>query len=147
MILNNIKTTYNFFLFSIIIFWFPQPRTVLAATEPIINVLILKDKQIRIRSDRSIPLTIKGQRFLNKKIKGLTLKKQNNFTTLSFDKNKRKIYELKNDGKLIVSSLDRRGIWVGQKRYAGKLKIFINDNDLLVVNVIVIEKYLSSVVG
>jgi len=37
-----------------------------------INVLILKDKQIRIRSDRSIPLTIKGQRFSNKKIKGLT---------------------------------------------------------------------------
>ena len=87
MILKNIKTTYNFFLLSIIILCFPQPRTVLASTEPIINVLILKDKQIRIRADRSIPLTIKGQRFSNKKIKGLTLKKQNNGTTLNFDKN------------------------------------------------------------
>ena len=71
----------NFFVFF-------RPRTVLASTEPIINVLILKDKKIRIRSDRSIPLTIKGQRFSNKKIKGLTLKKQNNRTTLFFDKNK-----------------------------------------------------------
>ena len=116
MILKNIKTTYNFFLLSIIILCFPQPRTVLASTEPIINVLILKDKQIRIRSDRSIPLTIKGQRFSNKKIKGLTLRKQNNGTTLNFDKNKQKIYFLKNEEKLEVRSSDRRGIWVGQKR-------------------------------
>ena len=147
MILKNIKTTYNFFLLSIIIFCFPLPRTVLASTEPIINVLILKDKQIRIRSDRSIPLTIKGQRFSNKKIKGLTLKKQNNGTTLNFDKNKQKIYYLKNGDKFVVRSSDRRGIWVGQKRYAGKLNLSIRENEILVVNVLGIEKYLGSVVG
>ena len=147
MILKNIKTTYNFFLLSIIILWFPHPRTLLASTEPIINVLILKDKQIRIRSDRSIPLKIKGQRFSNKKIKGLTLKKQDNGTTLNFDKNKQKIYFLKNEEKFEVRSSDRRGIWVGQKRYAGKLNLFIRKNDILVVNVLGIEKYLGSVVG
>ena len=147
MILKNIKTTYNFFLLSIIILCLPQSRIVLASTEPIINVLILKDKQIRIRSDRSIPLTIKGQRFSNKKIKGLTLKKQNNGTTLNFDKNKQKIYNLKNEEKFVVRSSDRRGIWVGQKRYAGKLNLFIRENDILVVNVLGIEKYLGSVVG
>ena len=147
MILKNVKTTYNFFLLGIIIFCFPQPRTVLASTEPIINVLILKDKQIRIRSDRSIPLIIKGQRFSNKKIKGLTLKKQNNGTTLNFDKNKQKSYYLKNEEKFVVRSTDRRGIWVGQKRYAGKLNLFIRENDILVVNVLGIEKYLGSVVG
>ena len=147
MISKENKNTYNFILLSIIVFCFPQPRTVLASTEPIINVLILKDKQIRIRSDRSIPLIIKGQRFSNKKIKGLTLKKQNNRTTLIFDKNKQKIYDLKNKEKFLVSSSDRRGIWVGQKRYAGKLNIFISDNHILVVNVLGIEKYLGSVVG
>jgi len=147
VIFKENKTTYKFILLSIIVFCFPQPRTVLASTEPIINVLILKDKKIRIRSDRSIPLTIKGQRFLNKKIKGLTLKKQNNRTTLIFDKNKQKIYDLKNKEKFLVSSPDRRGIWVGQKRYAGKLNIFISDNHILVVNVLGIEKYLGSVVG
>jgi len=54
---------------------------------------------------------------------------------------------LKNEEKFVLSSSDRRGIWVGQKRYAGKLKIFIRDNDILVVNVLGLEKYLSSVVG
>ena len=147
MIFKENKNTYNFILLSITVFCFPQPRTVLASTEPIINVLILKDKQIRIRSDRSIPLTIKGQRFSNKKIKGLTLRKQNNGTTLNFDKNKQKIYYLKNEEKFVVRSSDRRGIWVGQKRYAGKLNLFIRENDILVVNVLGIEKYLGSVVG
>ncbi len=147
MILKLIKITHNFCLISILIFCFFQNRTASASTEPIINVLILKDKKIRIRSDRSIPLRIKGKRFSNKKIKGLTLKKQSNRTTLFFDKNKQKIYDLKNKEKFEVTSSDNRGIWVGQKRYAGKLKIFISDNDILVVNVLGIEKYLSSVVG
>ena len=147
MILKIIKTTHNFCLISILIFCFSQNRALSASKEPIISVLILKDKKIRIRSDRSIPLTIKGQRFSNKKIKGLTLKKQNNGTTLNFDKNKQKSYYLKNEEKFVVRSSDRRGIWVGQKRYAGKLNLFIRENDILVVNVLGIEKYLGSVVG
>ncbi len=147
MILKIIKTTHKFCLISILIFCFPQTRTESAIREPIINVLILKDQKIRIRSDRSIPLSISGQRFSNKKIKGLTLKKQNNRTTLIFDKNKQKIFDLKNEEKFVVRSSDRRGIWVGQKRYAGKLNIFIRDNDIMVVNVLGIEKYLGSVVG
>ena len=147
MILKILKTTNKFCLIIIIIFCFSQPRLVSASTGPIISVLILKDKKIRIRSDRSIPLIIKGQRFSNKKIKGLTLKKQKDRTILFFDKNKQKIYDLKNEQKFSVRSSDKRGIWVGNKRYAGKLNIFIRDNDILIVNVIGIEKYLSSVVG
>ncbi len=147
MILKIIKTTHKFCLITIITFCFFQNRTVLASTEPIIKVLILTDKNIRIRSDRSIPLTIKGQRFSSKKIKGLTLKKNSNKTTLFFDKNKQKLYDLKNNEKFEVKSSDRRGIWVGKKRYAGKLKIYIRDNEILVVNVLGIERYLSSVVG
>ena len=147
MILKIIKSSHKFCLISIIFFCFSQSSTVLATNEPVINVLILKDKKIRIRSDRSIPLTIKSQRFSNNRIKGLTLKKLNNKTSLFFDKNKQKIYNLKNEDKFEVRSSDRRGIWVGQKRYAGKLKIFIRENDILVVNVLRIEKYLGSVVG
>ena len=147
MILKIIKNSHQFCFISIITFCFFQPITVLASTEPVINVLILKDKKIRIRSDRSIPLIINGRRFSNKRIKGLTLKKQNNGTIISFDNNKENVYEVKKEEKYVVRSSDIRGIWVGQKRYAGKLKILIGDNDISVVNVIGIEKYLSSVVG
>ena len=147
MTLKIIKITYKLCFLSLITFCFSQPQVISAQTEPIINVLILKNKKIRIRADRSIPLKIKSERFSNETINGLTLKKQNNRTTLFFDKNKQKIYDLQNNERLLVRSSDRRGIWVGQKRYAGKLKIFIRDNDILVVNVIGIEKYLNSVVG
>ena len=147
MIFKIIKTSNKFCLIGIVFFCFFQTRPVSASREPIINVLILKDKKIRIRSDRSIPLTIRAQRFPNKKIKGLTLKKDNNKTTIFFDKNKQKIYDLKNEENFVIKTSDKRGIWVGNKRYAGKLSISILDNQILVVNVLGIENYLSSVVG
>ena len=55
-----------------------QSESVFASREPIIRVLISKNNNLRIRSDRSIPLTIEGEFFSSKKIKGLTLKNEKN---------------------------------------------------------------------
>ena len=142
-----IKNSHKFFLIGIIIFCVCQNHSLSAAKEPLIRVLISKKKNLRIRSDKSIPLIIKGQKFSNKKIKGLTLKKESNRTAIFFDKNKQKIYDLKNKAKIVVKSSDGRGIWVGQKRYSGKLYLYILDSEILVINILGIEKYLSSVVG
>ena len=60
---------------------------------------------------------------------------------------KKKIYYLKNKPRLQIKSSDARGIWVGQKRYSGKINLYILDSEILVVNVLGIERYLSSVVG
>ena len=141
------KNSHKFCLIWIIIFCVFQNYSVSAAREPLIRVLISKNRNLRIRSDRSIPLIIKGQKFSDKKIKGLTLKKESNRTTIFFDKNKQKIYDLKNKAKIVVKSSDGRGIWVGQKRYSGKLNLYILDSEILVINILGIEKYLSSVVG
>jgi len=75
------------------------------------------------------------------------LKNEKNRKTLYFDKDKQKKYDLKSNQQFQVSSTDGRGIWVGQKRFSGKLNLFILDSEILVVNVLGIEKYLSSVVG
>ena len=141
------KNSHKFFLIGIIIFCVCQNHSLSAAKEPLIRVLISKKKNLRIRSDKSIPLIIKGQKFSNKKIKGLTLKKESNKTAIFFDKNKQKLYDLKNKAKIVVKSSDGRGIWVGQKRYSGILNIFVLDSEILVINILKIEKYLSSVVG
>ena len=124
-----------------------QSETVFAFREPIIRVLISKNNNIRIRSDKSIPLIIDGKLFSSKKIKGLTLKNEKNRKILYFDKNKQRKYELKGNQKFQVRSPDGRGIWVGQKRFSGKINLFVLDSEILVVNVLGIEKYLSSVVG
>ena len=141
------KRYYSFCFLSILFFSILKCETVFASKEPIIRVLISKNNKIRIRSDKSIPLTIDGKIFSNKKIRGLTLKNEKNRKTLFFDKNKQKIYNLKNNQKFQVKSSDGRGIWVGQKRFAGKLTLVIRDSEILVVNVLGIERYLSSVVG
>ena len=147
MILKTIKISNKLCLIGIIVFCLFQNHSVSASREPLIRVLISKNRNIRIRSDKSIPLIIKGQKFSNKKIKGLTVKNENNITSLFFDKNEQKIYDLKNKVKLVVKSSDGRGIWVGQKRYSGILNLLVLDSEILVINILGIEKYLSSVVG
>ena len=147
MILKTIKISNKLCLIGIIVFCLFQNHSVSASREPLIRVLISKNRNLRIRSDKSIPLIIKGQKFSNKKIKGLTVRKENNRTSLFFDKNKQKIYDLKNKVKFVVKSSDGRGIWVGQKRYSGILNLLVLDSEILVINILGIEKYLSSVVG
>ena len=147
MILKLKEKYSKFCLISILFFCVFQSETVFAFREPIIRVLISKNNNIRIRSDKSIPLIIEGKFFSNKKIKGLTLKNEKNRKILYFDKNKQKKYDLKSNQQFQVRSSDGRGIWVGQKRFSGKLNLFVLDSEILVVNVLGIEKYLSSVVG
>ena len=147
VILKLKKKHYKCLLINILFFCVFHSETVFASKEPIIRVLISKNNNVRIRSDKSIPLTIDGKLFSRKKIKGLTLKNEKNRNILFFDKNKQKIYDLKSNQKFQVMSSDGRGIWVGQKRFSGKLNLFVLDSEILVVNVLGIEKYLSSVVG
>ena len=108
-------------LISILFICVFQSESVFASREPIIRVLISKNNNLRIRSDRSIPLTIEGKFFPRKRIKGLTLKNEKNRKILYLIRINKKIMNLKSKYKnLQVSSSDGRGIWVGQKRFAGK---------------------------
>ena len=108
-------------LISILFIFVFQSECVFASKEPIIRVLISKNNNLRIRSDRSIPLTIEGKLFSSKKIKGLTLKNEKNRKILYFDKNKQKKYDLKSNQEFQVSSSDGRGIWVGRRDFLASL--------------------------
>ena len=94
-------------LISILFICVFQSESVFASREPIIRVLISKNNNLRIRSDRSIPLTLEGEFFSSKKIKGLTLKNEKNRKILYFDKNKQKKYDLKSNQQFQVRSSDR----------------------------------------
>ncbi len=135
-----------FFAFIFILFSLSNHNT-FANQEPLIRVLIARDRFLRVRADSSIPLIINNKLFPNKRVKGITIKQKNNQTTIFFDKNKDKGYEINNLNKLTIKSFDRRGIWIGGKRYPGTIKIVALKDQLFVVNILKIEKYLSSVVG
>ena len=147
MILKFKKNYSKCCLITILFICVFQSQSVFASKEPRIRVLISKNNNLRIRSDRSIPLIIEGEFFSSKKIKGLTLKNEKNKKILYFDRNKQKKYDLKSKQQFQIRSSDGRGIWVGQKRFSGKLNIFVSDSEIFLVNVLGIEKYLSSVVG
>jgi len=140
------QSIYKKILVFIILLSSFQNQAVQALREPIIRVLIKKDTKLRVRSDSSIPLIIKGNRFFNKRIKGLTISNKLNKKVLFFDKQKDKCYKL-NKESFLIKSRDRRGIWVGDKRYSGIINVTIKDNQIYVVNELGIEKYLNSVVG
>ena len=118
-----------------------------ASKEPIIRVLIAKEKKLRIRSDSNIPLIVKYKKLIKEDVKGITLTKDRDSIKLFFDKNKSKFYEIERDKGLLIKSNDKRGIWVGGKRYSGLINIKNLKNKILVVNILGIEKYLTSVVG
>ena len=136
MILKLKKYYCKYCLISILFCSVFHSESIFASKEPTIRVLISKNKKVRIRSDKSIPLIIKGKFFSNKKIKGLTLKNEENRNLLYFDKNKQKIYDLQSNQQFQVKSSDGRGIWVGQRRFSGKLNLFVLDSEILVVNVL-----------
>ena len=141
--INSLLNKIIFIFFILILF---QSQSVQASREPIIRVLIKKDKNLRVRSDSSIPLIIKGNQFFNKRVKGLTINDNRNKKSLFFDYAKDKIYNL-NNNSFTIRSYDKRGIWVGDKRYSGIINLIFKDNQIYVVNKLGIEKYLSSVVG
>ncbi len=139
------KLIYQYIFICTLPFIIFNQKTVEASNEPIIRVLIARNNNLRVRSDRSIPLIIKGNQFFNKRVKGLTIKNINNKKVFFFDKDSSKLYNLRN--MLSIKSFDKRGIWVGNKRYLGIINIILKDNKIHVVNKIGIEQYLNSVVG
>ena len=147
MLTTILKCTNKYFVIVFISLSLFCNQNLKASNEPIIRVLISKEKNLRIRADSNIPLIFKYKNIIKKNVKGITLKKERNSTKLFFDKNKSKVFEIGVDKGLVIKSNDKRGIWVGSKRYSGLINIQNLKNEIFVVNTIGIEKYLTSVVG
>ena len=147
MLTTILKFTNKYFVIVFISLSLFCNQNLKASNEPIIRVLISKEKNLRIRADSNIPLIFKYKNIIKKNVKGITLKKERNSTKLFFDKNKSKVFEIGVDKGLVIKSNDKRGIWVGSKRYSGLINIQNLKNEIFVVNTIGIEKYLTSVVG
>ncbi len=147
MLTRHLKFTNKYLVIGFICSSFFCNQNLNASNEPIIRVLISKEKNLRIRADRNIPMIFKYQNLIKKNVKGITLEKEKNSIKLFFDKNKSKIYEIEVDKGLVIKSHDKRGIWVGGKRYSGLIYIKNLKNEIFVVNTLGIEKYLTSVVG
>ncbi len=147
MLIQIPKFKNKFFIICFILFFISTNKNLYALKEPIIRVLIAKEKHLRIRADNKIPLTLKYNDFSYENVQGVTIKKERNGIILFFDRNRSKIYEINSDKGFMINSSDKRGIWVGGKRYSGLINIMILNGDIFAINILGIEKYLTSVVG
>ncbi len=147
MLISFLKFTNKYLILCFVYFLFFYDQNLFASQEPIIRVLIAREKNLRIRADGNIPMFFKYKNLSDRYIKGITIKKEENSTKLFFDKNKSRIYEISGDQGLVIKSSDKRGIWVGGKRYTGLINLIPFNEEIFVVNILGIESYLSSVVG
>ena len=127
--------------------FFITPFKAIAAKEPIMRVLVGNGNKARFRADNEENIFIQGISPDHRRIKSLSLVYKNNKVKYSINNNLNTWFELPNNFNLILKNGDKRGIWFENKRYAGELRISLNDKKLNIINHLKLEKYLKSVVG
>ncbi|WP_269617392.1 SpoIID/LytB domain-containing protein [Prochlorococcus marinus] len=127
--------------------FFISPIKAIAAKEPIMRVLISNENKARFRADRVENIFVHGISSNHRKIKSLNLVYNNNKVKYSINNNLNEWFELPNNFHLIIRNSDKRGIWFKNRRYAGELRVLLNDKKLNIINHVKLEKYLQSVVG
>jgi len=124
-----------------------SPLKAIAAKEPIMRVLISNENKARFRGDNLENIFVQGASPDHRRIKSLNLVYKNNKVKYSINNNLNRWFELPNNFNLILSNGDKRGIWFKNRRYAGELRISLNNKKLNIINYLKLEKYLKSVVG
>ena len=132
-------------LFLVLIFISPLKASV--AKEPLIRVLIANQNKASFRADRLKSISLKGISPKQPRIKSIKLIYNNGQTKYSINDKRDKWMVLPNDFNLIIKNNDTRGIWFDNRRYAGELRVSLNNKKLQITNYLKLEKYLKSVVG
>ena len=91
MFITFLRLTSKYFIIFLIYSFLLSGQNLYASKEPIIRVLIAKQKKLRVRADGNIPLVFKYTNFVNNHVKGITIEKEKNSTKLIFDKESRYI--------------------------------------------------------
>ena len=122
-------------------------RVVVAAQEPSMRVLLSQASVVRLRADGDQPFLVRG---LGRGDQGM------HSMEVSLRAGRLRIRGQLSDGSsrslaarsaIEVQSEDPRGIWLGSRRYRGRLQFLVRGGRMQVVNHLGIETYLASVVG
>ena len=114
--------------------FFIFPIKAIAAREPIIRVLISNENKARFRADNVENIFVKGISSDHRRIKSLNLVYSNNEVKYSINNDLNAWFELPNNFNLIIRNSDKRGIWFKNRRYAGELRVSLNDKKLNIIN-------------
>ena len=127
--------------------FFIFPLEALASKGPVIRVLIGQENKARFIADGSKSIFVKGISSKQRPIQSINIIYSNGSVNYSINNNLNSWLELPKNFNLIIKNNDDRGIWYKNRRYAGELRVSLNDQKLQIINYLKLEKYLKSVVG
>ena len=132
---------------AIFILFFITPLKASASKEPVVRVLIANEYKAKFRADGSKYLFVKGLPSHQRRINSLKIVSYSGGVKYSINNEENELYKLPGKFNLIIRNNDKRGIWFRNRRYAGELRVSLNNDKIQIINHLKLEKYLKSVVG
>ena len=122
-------------------------RVVQAAQEPSMRVLLSKASVVRLRADGDQPFLVRGLGRGDQRMRSMEVSLRAGRLKIRGQMSDGSSRSLSARSAIELQSDDPRGIWLGSRRYRGRLQLLMRAGQVLVVNHLGIETYLASVVG
>ena len=122
-------------------------RAVQAAQEPSMRVLLSQAPSVRLRADGEQPFLVRGLGRGDQRMRSMDVSLRAGRLWISGQTSNGSDLQLSARSAIEVNSNDPRGVWLGSRRYRGRLQLLVRGGQVQVVNHLGIETYLASVVG
>ena len=122
-------------------------RVVQAAQEPSMRVLLSQASVVRLRADGDQPFLVRGLGRGDRRMRSMEVSLRAGGLKIRGQMSDGSSRSLSARSAIEVQSDDPRGIWLGSRRYRGRLQLLVRGGQVQVVNHLGIETYLTSVVG
>ena len=122
-------------------------RVVHAAQEPSMRVLLSQASVVRLRADGDQPFLVRGLGRGDQGMRSMEVSLREGRLRISGQLSDGSSRSLAARSAIEVQSNDPRGIWLGSRRYRGRLQFLVRRGQVQVINHLGIETYLASVVG
>ncbi len=122
-------------------------RVVQAAQEPSMRVLLSQASVVRLRADGDQPFLVRGLGRGDQRMRSMEVSLRAGGLKIRGHMSDGSSRSLSARSAIEVQSDDPRGIWLGSRRYRGRLQLLVRGGQVQVVNHLGIETYLTSVVG
>ena len=122
-------------------------RAVQAAQEPSMRVLLSQAPLVRLRADGEQPFLVRGLGRGDQRMRSMDVSLRAGRLWISGQTSNGSDLQLSARSAIEVNSNDPRGVWLGSRRYRGRLQLLVRGGQVQVVNHLGIETYLASVVG
>ena len=122
-------------------------RVVQAAQEPSMRVLLSQASVVRLRADGDQPFLVRGLGRGDQRMRSMEVSLRSGGLKIRGQMSDGSSRSLSARSAIEVQSDDPRGIWLGSRRYRGRLQLLVRGGQVQVVNHLGIETYLTSVVG